>query len=281
MKKKAALLAMICLIAASGCGGNNNPAPSDTTATTTTAKSSEEIVTSVDENGTVSQVIKAPEREDTTEQALAYLDSMAPAFRRYLDIRRTIPLTFETTITHDNMEWKTGIYIKDDHHSATYSIDPSGNEIIVIYDADTVYHIEPKKKVIYVYESGEEYVVKGIQETALAKIYIDDVTASTYRTETPAEYEGKEYDLVAISDDDYTVTHYFDMETGKLAYSVDDESVTRVDKLENSVTNEDIFVIPEDYERRTFQDLINEQLAEQQAAAESAQATAESTQATE
>ena len=270
MKKKAALLAMICLLAASGCGGNNTPAKTESSTATTAATA--EIVTSKNDDGTVSEIISKPEREDTTDQALAYLDTMAPAFRRYLDIRRTIPLTFETTITHDNMEWKTGIYIKDDHHSATYSIDPSGNEIIVVYDTDTVYHIEPSKKLMYVYDCGEDYVVKGIQENALAKIYLDDVTGSRYRTETPSAYEGKEYDLVTIIDDDYSVTHYFDMDSGKLVYSVDDESVTHVDKLENSVTNEDIFVIPEDYERRTFQDLINEQAAAQQTAAESAQA---------
>ena len=279
MKKIAsALLALMIVMTAAGCGGNNTPAQSSDTAAgnkpaVTTDENGAVIVTSVDENGKNSLIMEAPEREDTTEQALRYLEEMAPAFKKYLDMRRSIPVSMETSILQNNEEWKTGFYIKDDSHMALYSIDPTGAETDLIYDGDKIYQVEHARRTVFTYNCGEERVKESIADNRLSKIYYDDVMESNYHCDN-FEYEGKVYDRVIISTGDDQIQHYFDMDTGKLAYTVSGETVTRVDLFENSFRNEDedIFNIPTDYEQKKYADLIEEQLTAEQATAQSAAA---------
>ena len=211
MKKiTAAFIAMLVVLTAAGCGGNTTPAQtSDTSGATagkpavTTDELGAQIITTVDENGNNSLIMEAPEREDTTAQALVYLEEKAPAFKRYLDMRRSIPVSFESTVTQNGKEWKTGFYIKDDSHMALYSVDPDGARID-----------------------------EGISETRLSKIYYNDVMESSYYCDN-SEYEGTVYDRVIITTGDDQIQHYFDIDTGKLAYTIVGDNVTRVDTLEN------------------------------------------------
>lgn len=267
MKKKAALLAILLVLSVSGCGGNT--APESTSAATESA-----IVTSVDENGNVSAVMEAPEKEDTTEQALEYIAEKSPVFKKYLDMRRNIPISFESTILQDGEGWLSGFYIKDAAHAALYTIDPSGARIDIVYDTDKVYQIEHARKTVFTYECGEDFVKKGIEQSSLAKIYYDEAMESSYYNDQ-YDYEGTVYDRVIISTGDDQVFHYFDTETGKLVYTVSGTTVTHVDLMENSITNEDIFNIPTDYEQKKYSDLVEEQLEAEKAAAEQAAAAGE------
>ncbi|MBQ3843150.1 MAG: hypothetical protein II820_10725 [Ruminiclostridium sp.] len=276
MKKTAALLAILLVLAAGGCGGNNTPAQTSAATTAAANTSGSEAVTSVDENGVVSMVMEAPEREDTTEESLKYFETNAPAFKKYLDMRRSLPMSFESTVTQNGEEWKTGLYIKDDTHQALYSIDPSGARIDVVYSGDKIYQVEHARKTVFTYDCGEEMVAGAVSDSRLSKIYLDDVMESHYWCDQ-AEYEGNVYDRVIITTGDEQVFHYFDTETGKLAYSVSGDTVTRVDLLENAIINDDIFNIPTDYEQKKYSDLLDEQLAEEKAAAEAAAKAAETT----
>ena len=279
MKKiTAAFIAMLVVLTAAGCGGNTTPAQtSDTSGATagkpavTTDELGAQIITTVDENGNNSLIMEAPEREDTTAQALVYLEEKAPAFKRYLDMRRSIPVSFESTVTQNGKEWKTGFYIKDDSHMALYSVDPDGARIDVVYDADKIYQVEHARKTVFTYSCGEEQVKEGISETRLSKIYYNDVMESSYYCDN-SEYEGTVYDRVIITTGEDQIQHFFDIDTGKLAYTIVGDNVTRVDTLENSITNEDIFNIPTDYEQKKYADLVEEQLAAEKAAAQSAAA---------
>lgn len=287
MKKKIALLAMICVLAASGCNNGNNQQSATTTAaapeSTTTA------AVSTDENGKNSQVVYDGTREDTTEEALAYLEKECPLFKKYLDMRRQVPLTFETTVGTEEGEYKTGLYIKDAENFAQYSKDPDGNETTVLYMKDTAYQITTADKVIYKYDCSEAEVKSMFEAQTLATIYLDDVQSTSYGYGT-YEFEGTEYHKVTITPAEGPSSElYFDIDTDKLVLSVANGSVAMVDTFENTFNRDDIFILPEGYEVKSYNDYIEElqeqmkkaqesQAAEQQAAAESSASSAETTE---
>ena len=285
MKKIIAVFALICVFAAAGCNNGNNAqtttqAPEATTTTTTAA-------VSVDEDGKASQVVYDGSREDTTEEALAYLEKECPLYKKYLDMRRSTPLTFETTVATADGEYKTGLYIKDAENFAQYSKDPAGNETTVLYMKDTAYQITSEDKIVFKYDCGEAEVKSMSEAIRLTEIYLDDVQSTSY-SYGPYEYEGVEYHKVTIAPEEGTSSElYFDINTDKLVMSVAGGSVSMVDMLENSFTKEEIFNIPEDYEVKSFNEYLEElqqqaqqaaesEAAESKAAEEAAAATAES-----
>lgn len=290
MKKIIAVFALICVFAAAGC--NNGEAPKTTTAASSSETTTTTAAVSADENGNNSQVVFDNTREDTTAEALAYLEKECPLFKKYLDMRRSVPLTFEsTTITVDG-EYKTGLYIKDAENFAQYSKDPAGNETRVIYMKDTAYQITSADKTILKYDCNEEVVKSAYEDVQLAKIYLDDVQSSSYSYGS-GEYDGVAYNKVTVSSSDGTSNDmYFDINTDKLSLSVANGSVSTVDTFENSFTKDEIFNIPEDYEVKSFNEYLEElqkqaiqeqesQIAEQQAAIEESKAAESSAETTE
>ena len=279
MKKIIAVFALVCVFAAAGC--NNGSAPNTTTAASDPAATTTTAAVSVDEDGKKSQVVfDAGEREDTTEEALAYLETECPLFKKYLDMRRSVPLTFETTVGTSEGEYMTGLYIKDAENFAQYSKDPAGNETTVLYMKDTAYQITSADKTVFKYDCGEAEVKSMSEAVRLSEIFLDDVQSTSY-SYGPYEYEGVEYHKVTIAPAEGASSEmYFDINTDKLVMSVAGDSVSMVTKFENSFTNDDIFKIPEDYEVKSFNEYLEElqeqakkeqesQIAEMQAAEES------------
>ena len=285
MKKIIAVFALICVFAAAGC--NNGEASKTTTAAPSPEATTTTAAVSVDEDGKKSQVVfDAGEREDTTEEALAYLEKECPLFKKYLDMRRSVPLTFETTVGTADGEYKTGLYIKDAENFAEYSKDPAGNETTVLYMKDTAYQITSADKTVFKYDCGETEVKSMSEAVRLSEIFLDDVQSTSY-SYGPYEYEGVEYHKVTITPAEGASSEmYFDINTDKLVLSVANGSVSMVDTFENSFTKDEIFNIPEDYEVKSFNEYLEElqqqaqQAAESEAAeskaAEEAAATAES-----
>ena len=253
MKKVFAVLALVCVLAAAGCGNNS----SSQTTTAETEKTGKHVT---------AVAYEAPEKEDTTEEALRYLEQNAPLFRKYLDIRRSVPLIFETSVTTNEGEWKTSVYIKDSRNFAQVSVDPAGAETRVLYMGDTAYQIDSAKKTVYTMSLSEENLSKNFDGISLRVIYLDEVSASKYTNDT-AELNGVEYDHVLIASAEGSSEHFFDKSTGALAYTVTESGTTRVDRLESAMPDESVFTIPSDYTRKTFDDLV----AEYRASAETSQ----------
>ena len=261
MKKLFAVLAVICVIAASGCGNDNTNNNNNGNDTTTTAASGETADTSSSGHKVTQIAYEAPEREDTTADALKYLEQNAPLYYNYLKVRRSVPLTFETIVTNGDNKWETGIYFKDENNFAQYSKNPDGSFTKVIYMKDKAYQIDSAQKVVYTYDCGEEEVKTKSDALLLKVIYLDDVAGSTYSSDT-AEYEGTEYDRLTITTEGIDTIHYFEKSGGKLAYTTVGETVSKVTKFESSC-DDSIFEIPSDYETKTYDDLKAEVEAKQ------------------
>ena len=119
MKKFWTILAAgALLLTMAGC--NTEEKPSNTGETTKGTGKVTQIVFGEDEQ---------PE-EDTTEEALNYLREQIPLYTRYLETRRTIPLSFETAVTNEGARVEAGIYIKDEQTIALTAKDEDGNLIL-------------------------------------------------------------------------------------------------------------------------------------------------------
>lgn len=247
MKKIAAVLAIICAVTAAGCSNGDAGTASQTEA----AETKEKVTLSLsdDDNTTA----------DSTDEALEYLDGVAPLFANYLRERRTTPLTFETEITTEGAKWITKLYIEDADTCAMYSEDPDGGKIKVIYDGSMGYQIDYNKKSVYAQNDLSAAEVKAIIEAqSLSTLSYSDVSNSTYVVDTE-EYEGTEYDHVRITEGSgVSADNYFDKSTGKLAYSVSGGYATKVITFENAITDSTVFDIPQDFEQKTFEDLVAE-----------------------
>ena len=249
---------IICITAISGCDNGGN-APAQTTAAGTPAQTTAVTTSGTEEVHEVTEyAFKAPEEEDTTEEALAYLAEMAPAYKRYMDLRRTVPLSLEVTITTKEGKYRSAIYIKDKKNFATYSMDPLGNKTTVVYMDNKGYMIDEERKVVYCAEYNDKIFEETFEEYNLTKIKADDVMKADYLCDTMS-YNGTEYNTVTITSGGQTTVNYLDKTTGKLAYTVSDTSETKIDLFENSFTNPHVFEIPPEYELKTLEDYIMEQ----------------------
>lgn len=238
----------------SGC---NTQKPGNTPADTgSTTKSSK-----------VTQVAyQADDTPDTTDEAFAYIAEKAPLFAKYLKKQMTIPLTFECSVKEATGTTKTGVYIKDDRNMVILSIKPDGTEKRVIYSNDKAYQVEFDTKIVYQYDCGEKSVKNSVSQ-ALMKISVDDAKGTTYVCDT-GTYDGVEYNCETLSYNGMSVAYYFDKSTDDLVYIVQSNSTTKIDKIENSFSDEALFIIPEGYEKKSFDEL-QEKYREERAIEES------------
>ena len=249
MKKITIFLATAMIIAAlSGCSGNND---------TDSSQSGEGLVTQI--------AFGEPDKEDTTDESVAFLRTKVPLFSRYLEKRMQYPLTYEVEIEVDGGTPTTsGIYIRDDKSLCVTAIDAEGNRQRELYLEDTYYFIDDKEKVVYSLEYSEEgckeavgyYLLKIDIEQAQKCSYVDDI--DTFRDVT--------YKHEIIYDENAKPTDYFyDENTEELIYVVSGTTVTKVLNLKNEVT-ESVFEIPADYTQSTLEEYAQKLAEEQQAA---------------
>lgn len=256
-KMTAAFLCALMLITAAGCGNEN-------TENNNSAETSKD-------DGTVS--IVAAEAKDSSESALKFLSLMAPKFRNYLDIRRTMPLTLETTVYNTDGVWTSNLYVKDGSHAVQYSKDPAGNELRVIYSGSTVHQIESATKMIYSQELGEDFVTSTIASYMLP-LYYSDVANATYSKGT-GTVEDVEYNCESIQssteDGDgnvvstSTTVYYFEKDTDRLVYTNADDVLTKIGTLENKFDRDDLFELPEGYTVDSIDNLMQQYMDEEAA----------------
>lgn len=221
------------LLAAAGC--NTEEKPSETTEATKG-------------NGKVTQVVfggdEEPE-EDTTEEALAYLRERIPLYTRYLETRRTIPLSFETAVTSEGARVEAGIYIKDEKTIALTAKDEDGNLTRVVYRDGMAYEITDKDRTVTYMKYGEEFV-KPLVESYRIKLSLSEVEKCSY-VDDYEDLNGVTYKHEIIYDEKSNPSNfYYDKETGKLRFIRNGEEISEVLTLSNEVT-ESVFEIPTDY----------------------------------
>lgn len=261
MKKIIAILAMLCVAAAAGCNNGNTEATTQSTSeepAVTTAPSGTDESTAPKKTNQI--VYTAPQKPDTTDQTLDYLESNVPLFYNYLTARRSVPLVFEGSVTKDGKVWETGAYIKDSRNFVEYAKDPDGNVTRVIYKDGSTYQVETANKTAYSFNFSDDQIKEAFENTSMAKLYMDVYANLSYTTDT-AEYNGKEYDRVSITDGSSDpVEYYFDKTTGALAYLVDGDNVTEIKRMESVMPDESLFDIPADYEQKTSEQFYKEQI---------------------
>ena len=247
MKKTAYILAAAMLIAAlSGCNSSsgNDGEPAETTKVTQVA-------------------FQAEEKEDTTEEALAFLKEQVPLFSKYLETRMQYPLSFETETVTDEGTVTTAIYIKDEKNMCHASVDALGNYSATIYTPEMTYIVVEADKTIYTKEATEEDVKKLVANNLL-KIDADEAKEMSYVTDFDY-FNDVLYKHEIIYTKPGTGTHYFfDENTEELVYIATSESTTKITKLNNEVT-ESAFELPADYKTMTVSEYY-EQLEAEQAA---------------
>lgn len=256
MKKTAYILAAVMLIAAlSGCNSNSGSDES--------------------KDGKVTQVLfQTPEEPDTTDQAVAYLKTQVPLFAKYLETRMQYPLTYETEVQTAEGTMKAAIYIKSDSEICFSSTDTKGFTTRTIYAGKKVYSIMDEDRIIYEGETTKK-AVKEVVEDNLLKIDYSEASFMAYETsEAPDYYNDVLYNHEII----YTqpgkgVHYYFDVNTDDLVYVVLEDSVTKVTRLDNEVS-EDPFSLPMGYETKPLEEYFAE-LAAEQAAAQTAEQASE------
>jgi len=234
------------------------------TAACNTAEKPEE--TTKDSDGKVTQVVySAPEEEDTTEEAIEFLKTKIPLFARYLETRRSVPLTFETEVTTPDTHEIAGIYIRDEKSIATSAIDDWGNELRAVYMDNMLYLVVDAEKTIYTSESTEESI-KGVVDSYRLKIKLSDAESYNYVDDTEY-YDDVLYKHEIIYSKAPNPTHYFyDEKTNELKYIVSGESETKVLTLAN-IVKEEMFELPADYERVDIEEYVEKVRAEEEAKA--------------
>jgi len=246
MKKTAYILAAAVLIAAlSGCNSNSgdNDKPAETTKVTQVAF---EVI-------------------DTTPAAINFLKTLVQLFSKYLETRMQYPLSFETETETENGMITAGIYIKDESAICFSSTDASGMNSRNIYMDGKIYMIFDEDKVIYEKDTTND-IIKNVVEENLLKININDATAMTYKTSNePVYYNDVLYKHEAIySTPDTGTNYYYDVNTDDLVYIVYGDSVAKVIRLNNEVS-ENAFTIPQGYEIKDMEEYFAKIKAEQAA----------------
>lgn len=235
MKKIVAILAAGALIlAAAGC--NTDAKPSETSGTT---KSKDGKVTQQFSFG------DTEDEEDTTEEAIAFLKEKIPLYTRYLETRRSIPLTYETAVVSEGARVKAGVYIKDAETLAVSATDEDGNEIRVVYKDGMAYEIAEAERTIRYMKYSPENAAKLIRSYCL-KIKLSEVEKCTYVDDVD-ELNGVAYQHEIIYDENSNPSNfYYDMETGDLRFIRIGEETSEVLVLNNEV-KESAFDVPTDY----------------------------------
>ncbi len=245
MKKKisAAIAAAIMILAAAGCSGGT---PATTTAAGTTAATTANQQT---------QVAFEANIEDTTDKALEYLERNVPLFRKYLDKRRSVPMSLETTFNTAEGTWTSNIYIKDELNAVLSSVDPSGTETRTIYSKDRGIQLDTVNKKAYVQEFKEERL-KDIISSLILKLRLSDVMNTKYTTGT-GTIEGVEYNCesIAVPDTDESTVYYFSKDNDDLVYIKDGDTLTKILRLENVFDKDDLLTVPADYEEHSYKEL--------------------------
>lgn len=234
MKKFLAILAAgALLLAAAAC--NTEETPSDTSKTTKGDGKVTEIVFGENDQ---------PE-EDTTEEALNYLRERIPLYTRYLETRRTIPLSFETAVTNEGARVEAGIYIKDEQTIALTAKDEDGNLLRVVYRDGMAYEISEADRTVTYMKYSEE-LAKTLVESYRIKLSLSDVEKCSY-VDDYDELNGVSYKHEIIYDENSNPSNfYYDEETEKIRFIRIGEEINEVLVLSNEVT-ESMFEIPTDY----------------------------------
>lgn len=235
MKKIMALLAAGALIlAAAGC--NTDAKPSETSDTTKS------------KDGKVTQQIAfddPAEEEDTTEEALAFLKEKIPLYTRYLETRRSIPLTYETAVVSEGARVKAGVYIRDEKTLAVSATDEDGNEIRVVYKDGMVYEIDAAERTIRYMSYSAENAAELVEGYRI-KLKLSEVEKCSY-VDDIEELNGVAYQHEIIYDENsHPSNFYYDMETGDLRFIRIGEEINEVVVLNNEV-KESAFDVPTDY----------------------------------
>lgn len=253
-KKFLAVLAAGALLFAAGCGTEQTPGE-------TTQKTA-------DKEGNVTQIVFGEEEtpeEDTTAEALAYLRERIPLYTRYLETRRTIPLSFETAVTNEGARVKAGIYIKDEQTIALTAEDEDGNETRVVYMDGKVYEISSADRTV-TYMTYKEENAKKLVDSYRIKLSLSDVEKCSY-VDDYEELNGVSYKHEIIYDENSNPSNfYYDEETGAIRFIRNGEEISEVLVLKNEVT-ESMFELPTDYTMVDYDAVLSEQYASQSAEA--------------
>lgn len=235
MKKIIAILTAAALIlSAAGC--NTDEKPSETSGTTKS------------KDGKVTQVIfgsPEEEEEDTSAEALAFLKEQIPLYARYLETRRSIPLTYETAVVSEGARVEAGVYIKDSETFAVSATDEDGNTIRVVYKDGMAYEVDEAERTIrYMKYSAES--TAALVEGYRIKLKLSEVQKCTYVDDID-ELNGVTYQHEIIYDENSSPSNfYYDMETGDLRFIRVGEEINEVLVLNNEV-KESAFDVPTDY----------------------------------
>lgn len=234
MKKFLAILtAGALLLAAAGCGTEEKP--SDTSETTKG-------------NGNVTQIVFGEEEqpeEDTSEEALNYLRERIPLYTRYLETRRSIPLSYETAITGEGARVEAGIYIKDEQTITLTAKDEDGNLLRVVYRDGMAYEISEAERTVTYMKYGEDRAKELVASYRL-KLSLRDVQKCSY-VDDYDELNGVIYKHEIIYDEGGNPTNfYYDEETEALRFIRVGEEISEVLVLSSELT-ESMFEIPTDY----------------------------------
>ena len=266
------------ILALSACGGQS----SDSTSADTSAPEDAYVTTAPDDNtwksaatytnadGSVDESNIDVAQE--TIEALEYIGEKAPLLKKYYDKRNLIPLTYETTITKADGEYKTNLYIKDSRHLVQYVKRPDGTETRVIYDLNKAYELDPAAKTAITQNCGEGTIVETVRAAIL---YMEKEEAQQFDYETaPETYEGTEYFCVTMTKpgEDGYVKYYFGKDDQELKYIVTPAETTRIDRFETAFTDNDLLVVPSDYKLIPISEVVGDigseiqsQIAESQA----------------
>ena len=254
------LLAAAVVLTTTGC---SNDGEKDTTTTTTAPEAQQTTV-----------AYQAPETPDTTAEALEYLKGKIPLFVKYLETRRSFPLTYEVeTRTADGVS-TAGLYIKDKDTIAFTSADYTGASDNTIYDGTNMYYIVHHEKIAYIRNELPIETTTDVVENNLLKLDIWDVSSYKY-DKGVKEFEGKTYNYEATIDSNGNASeYYFNQETDALEVVIAGGTPTYVTRIDNTV-DDSIFEVPEDYEKGDLDEYLNNLIADKRAAAAEAAATAE------
>lgn len=214
-----------------------------------------------DADGKVTQVaFGAPEEEDTTKEAIEYLNTQIPLFAKYLETRRGIPLTFKTEVNTPDTSEITEICIRDKDSVAVSATNSNGDVTRIVYMDKAMYYIDNDEKTIYVSESTKEGI-RGVVDSYRLNIKLEDAQMFNYESDT-ATYNDTSYKHEVIYSGSAPAHYYYDEGTEELKYIVSGETETKVLVLENTV-DEDIFELPAGYKKATYEEYIEKIRAEQ------------------
>ena len=164
MKKTAYILAAAVLVATmAGCNSNSGDAQ-----------------TTNDGTGVVTQVaVPEIQKNDTTDEAIAYLKTQVPLFAKYMEKRNSVPLCYEVEITSGDVTQTASINIKDDKNISFISTNADGVREATIYKDNVCYVISDEEKTLYSSEVTTETSKRVVQEN-LMTIKLEDAKGYNY-----------------------------------------------------------------------------------------------------